>query len=370
MPPFLHLQHVNVARGDTIVLHDINLMIQPGEHIAILGPNGCGKSTLIKTITCECYPIASPDTRVSIFGRERWDLAELKKRLGVVSPELPGKPTLYTTGRDAVLTGFFSSSTLWPNLSVTPEMHTRADQVIERIGATDLIHKAVGQMSAGQQRRIMIGRALVGSIGAGKSTSPKSEKPSLTQAVKSDSTDPGNWNFNDPGNWNSNDPGMLNSIDTGESTPAEPERPSSARAGKSTCNDSERPTSNNSERPTPTDSEKPTAAGPGKLASTRSIHIPSAGMLLLDEPSNALDLAAQRDLRNLLRELAQQGTGILLITHHIADIIPEIDRILMMRSGRIYADGPKSELLTAPHLSNLFQTEVNLTTHHGFHHAW
>ena len=93
-------------------------------------------------------------------------------------------------------------------------------------------------------------------------------------------------------------------------------------------------------------------------------------MLLLDEPSNALDLAAQRDLRNLLRELAQQGTGILLITHHIADIIPEIDRILMMRSGRIYADGPKSELLTAPHLSNLFQTEVNLTTHHGFHHAW
>ena len=110
--PFLHLQHVNVARGNNVVLHEINLSIAAGEHIAILGPNGCGKSTLIKTITCECYPLVQPETRVSIFGRERWDLTELKKRLGVVSAELPGKPMLHTTGRDAILTGFFSSSTL------------------------------------------------------------------------------------------------------------------------------------------------------------------------------------------------------------------------------------------------------------------
>ena len=298
MPPFLHLQHVNVARGDNVVLHDINLTIQPGEHIAILGPNGCGKSTLIKTITCECYPLALPETKVSIFGRERWDLTELKKRLGVVSPELPGKPTLHTTGRDAVLTGFFSSSTLWPNLIVTPEMQTRADQVLELIRATDLIHKLVGQMSAGQQRRIMIGRALVGSIGLGNASSI--------------------------GLGNAGSIGLNNA----------------------------------------------SSIGAGKVGSLGFGNAASAGMLLLDEPSNALDLAAQRDLRNLLRELAQQGTGILLITHHIADIIPEIDRILMMQSGRIYADGPKSELLTAPNLSKLFQTKVNLAHHEGFQHAW
>src|SRR5271155_963492 len=165
MAPFLHLAHVNVARGDNIVLHDINLTVNTGEHIAILGPNGCGKSTLIKTMTCECYPIVHPDTRVRIFGRERWDLTELKKRLGVVSPELPGRPTLHTSGRDAVLTGFFSSSTLWPNLisSITPEMQTRTDEVLQRINATHLRDKPVGEMSAGEQRRIMIGRALVGS---------------------------------------------------------------------------------------------------------------------------------------------------------------------------------------------------------------
>ncbi|HZY72052.1 MAG TPA: ATP-binding cassette domain-containing protein [Edaphobacter sp.] len=263
MPPFLELTHVNVARGDNMVLHDINLSVNTGEHIAILGPNGCGKSTLIKTITCECYPFVSsdptqPETKVSIFGRERWDLTELKKRLGVVSAELPGKPTLHTTGRDAVLTGFFSSSTLWPNLTVTPAMRERADEVLELIDGVKLVDKPVGEMSAGQQRRIMIGRALVG----------------------------------------------------------------------------------------------------------------SSQMLLLDEPSNALDLSAQRELRALLRKLAQQGTGILLITHHIADIIPEIHRILLLREGRIIGDGPKDELLTAPILSNLFQTEVQLTERDGFHHAW
>jgi iron complex transport system ATP-binding protein len=264
MTPFLHLAHVNVARGENIVLHDINLSVKAGEHIAILGPNGCGKSTLIKTITCECYPIAQPQTTVSIFGRERWDLTELKKRLGVVSAELPGRHTLTTTGRDAVLTGFFSSSTLWPNLTVTEAMRTRADEVLEQIDAVPLADKPVGEMSAGQQRRIMIGRALAGS--------------------------------------------------------------SSTNSGRQ--------------------------------------------MLLLDEPSNALDIAAQQHLRHLLRRLAQQGTGILLITHHVSDIIPEIDRILMMKDGRIVADGPRSELLTAPRLSDLFKTEVHLTQKDGFHHAW
>ena len=255
---FLQFEHVNVARGDTIVLHDINLSIYKGEHVAILGPNGCGKSTLIKTMTCECYPLVESETKISIFGRARWDLTELKKRLGVVSAELPGKPTLRTTGFDAILSGFFSSSTLWPNLTVTPAMRDRGAEVLQQVDALDLRDKFMGEMSAGQQRRIMIGRALVG----------------------------------------------------------------------------------------------------------------SADMLLLDEPSNELDLSAQRDLRDVLRRLAQQGTGILLITHHIADILPEIDRILLMRDGRIAADGSKQALLTAPVLSDLFGTDVHLEQKDGYYHAW
>ena len=53
----LDLRHIRVMRGDNVVLDDFNLVIQSGEHMAILGPNGCGKSTLVKTITRECYPV-------------------------------------------------------------------------------------------------------------------------------------------------------------------------------------------------------------------------------------------------------------------------------------------------------------------------
>jgi iron complex transport system ATP-binding protein len=270
MRPFLELEEVNVARGGRVVLHGINLRVEAGEQIAVLGPNGCGKSTLIKTMTCECYPLAQAGTRVSIFGRERWDLTELKRRLGVVSDELPGRPTLRTTGRDAVLTGFFSSSTLWPNLTVTAEMRARAEEVLELVGAMGTAEKLVGEMSAGEQRRVMIGRALVGS-GAG-----------------------------------------------------------SGRADSGASNQ----------------------------------------MLLLDEPSNALDIAAQQGLRGMLRRLAQQGTGILLITHQIADILPEIGRVILMREGRIVADGAKEKLLTEPVLSELFGVEVRVMQRDGFYHAW
>ena len=133
------------------------------------------------------------------------------------------------TGLDAVLTGFFSSSTLWPNSGSDAAMRERADEVMELVAATGLRERLFGEMSAGQQRRVLIGRALVAS---------------------------------------------------------------------SEC-------------------------------------------LLLDEPSNALDLSAQRDLRELLVTLAERGTTMLHITHHIADIIPAMQRVVMMREGRIIADGDR-----------------------------
>lgn len=255
---FVRLEHVNILRGKRQVLHDLSLAIEEGEQVALLGPNGCGKSTLLKTLTCELYPLAGAQTRVSLFGRERWDVTELKKRLGVVSNDLPGKPFLQVTGFEAVLTGFFSSSTLWPNLTIMPGMRDKAGEMLERVGAGYLRQQLFGEMSSGQQRRVLIARALVA----------------------------------------------------------------------------------------------------------------SAGCLLLDEPSNTLDLFAQRELRELMQTLARQGTTVILITHQVADIIPEMQRVLMMRDGRIVADGGREELLTEGRLSDLFATEVRLMERNGFFHAW
>jgi iron complex transport system ATP-binding protein len=260
---FLDLRAVNVARGDKIVLHDVNLKIRAGEHVAILGPNGCGKSTLILTVTCQIYPMVQPGMLVRIFGRERWDLTQLRKHFGVVGAgamgaELPGERTAVTTGLDAVTAGFFSASTLWPNLVVTAEMRARAVEALERMEATHLSEQLVGTMSAGEKRRILIARALV--------------------------------------------------------------------------------------------------------------HRPR--QLLLDEPSNALDLAAQRELRETMRRLAQEGTGLVLVTHHLGDILPEIERIILMRDGRIVADGPRAELLTEARLSELFRAPVRIGRDEEWLHSW
>jgi iron complex transport system ATP-binding protein len=271
--PLVELEHVNVARGSEIVLHDLSLRVERGEHLAILGPNGCGKSTLLKTMTCELYPVVRPETHVRILGRERWDLTELKRRMGVVSAEPPVKATMQTTGFDAVLTGFFSSSTLWPNLTVTDAMRERVAEIVELVGAEALCEKPVGAMSAGEQRRVMIGRAMAG-------------------------------------------------------------------------------------------------ASLGTEQGEEQLSLGGAQMLLLDEPSNALDLAAQQDLRSMLRGLAQRGTAIVLITHHIADILPEIERVVMMRAGRIVADGSKTELLTEQRLGELFGREIHMSERGGFWNAW
>jgi iron complex transport system ATP-binding protein len=75
-------------------------------------------------------------------------------------------------------------------------------------------------------------------------------------------------------------------------------------------------------------------------------------------------------LRQTLRRLAQHGVGIVLITHHLADILPEIDRVVMLREGRIFADGPKSELLTEDRLQKLFGVPVTMARRDGFYHVW
>ena len=88
---FIEMKNISVARGDAVVLHDISLRVGQQEHIAILGPNGCGKSTLIQTLTCQRYPLVREDSYLRIFGRERWDLTELRQHLAYVASELPGR---------------------------------------------------------------------------------------------------------------------------------------------------------------------------------------------------------------------------------------------------------------------------------------
>src|SRR5690606_30998261 len=69
--------------------------------------------------------------------------------------------------------------------------------------------------------------------------------------------------------------------------------------------------------------------------------------LLLDEPSTGLDLIARQHLVDSMRHLARQGITLVLVTHHIEEVIPEIRRVVLMKGGRIVADGDRDELLHA-----------------------
>ena len=258
MPPLLELENVTVMRGERAALKNISLRIKSGEHVCILGPNGCGKSTLIKTITRECYPLAKEGSAMRILGRERWDIFELRAHLGIVSPGLLASCTTDATGRDVVLSGFFSSTRIFPHQHPDSNHLERANAALARLGISHLSERPLLQMSSGEAKRTLIARALV--------------------------------------------------------------------------------------------------------------HQPET--LLFDEPSNALDIAAQFQLRETMRQLARSGLAILLVTHHVSEIIPEIDRVILLQEGQIVADGRKQNVLTEQNLRNLFGVAVRMHAHEGAFHIY
>src|SRR6267378_1350513 len=137
-PALVDLKNVRVIRGDNVALDDFSLRVEAGEHVAILGPNGCGKSTLIKTITRECYPVVREESSMTILGRDRWNIFELRSVLGIVSNDLMSDCTSETSGREVVLSGFFSSTRIFDHQTVEPEHRMRADAVLERLGVPHL----------------------------------------------------------------------------------------------------------------------------------------------------------------------------------------------------------------------------------------
>ncbi len=132
-PALLDLQNVSVMRGQKVVLENFSLRIRGDEHVAILGPNGCGKSTLIKTITRECYPVAQEGSSMTILGQERWDVFELRSLLGIVSNDLMSTCTGNASGRDVVLSGFFSSTRIFPHHTVDSRHRELADSALAQL---------------------------------------------------------------------------------------------------------------------------------------------------------------------------------------------------------------------------------------------
>jgi len=197
-----------------------------------------------------------------VLGQSNWNIFDLRFLLGIVSNDLQYIFRRDITGREVVLSGFFSSVGL-PLLHgaqdrhLTAKMKRKASEVIDFLELTHLKKRNISEMSSGEARRFLIGRALV--------------------------------------------------------------------------------------------------------------HDPRA--LILDEPTNSLDLHSVFKFNMLLRKIVASGVSIFLVTQNLYDIIPEINRVILMKKGRFIQDGPKGRILNSKNISSLFSAPVELMKKRGYYYV-
>ncbi len=255
--PILEIEKARVYRGDTCVFEDLSFTLDAGVNTAILGPNGSGKSTVLKLLAGEIHPVPHDETHIRLFGQERWNVWEVRKRLGMVSHDLQHHYMDQVTGLKVVLSGFYASIGTYGYQDFSYAQIARADGMLEEMGAGFLKDRRFGQMSTGEQRRCLLGRVLV--------------------------------------------------------------------------------------------------------------HEPIA--LVLDEPTSGLDLTATFHYLDFVRSYVRKGNTLLLVTHHIHEIPPEVERVVLLKQGKILQDGDKRAVLTETNLSQLFDCPVSLAQANGWYQA-
>jgi iron complex transport system ATP-binding protein len=255
--PILDIQRATVYRGETCVFADFSFTLREGEHAVILGPNGAGKSTLLKLLAGGVHPVPLEQTHIRLFGEEGSNVWDVRKRIGIVSHDLQRDYLICAEGVNVVLSGFYASNDTYAYQEFSEAQRVRAQAVMKELGVESLAGRRFGHLSTGEQRRFLLGRALV------------------------------------------HDPPVL----------------------------------------------------------------------ILDEPTSGLDLRACFQYFDLLRAQIQKGKTVLLVTHHLHEIPPEVERLVLLKGGSIIADGLKSQLLTDERMRELFDCPIKLVQANGWYQA-
>jgi iron complex transport system ATP-binding protein len=256
----IEIHNATLYRGDTCVFKNLSLNMGQHEQVAILGPNGAGKTTLLKLINREIYPVVKKNSWVKLLGNESWNVWDLRSQIGIVSDDLQSRYSKSTSGLNVVLSGYLSSIGTHGLVGkqITSAQRARALNIMVELGVSAYADVPLSKMSTGQQRRCLLGRALV--------------------------------------------------------------------------------------------------------------HDPAT--LILDEPTAGLDLSASFEYIERIRRLVAQGRSIVLVTHHLNEIPPDIGRVILLRQGEIVADGAKHDVLNVENLVATYDTPLRLKVVDGYYLAY
>jgi iron complex transport system ATP-binding protein len=252
MKPVLEISNLRIQRNGVTILDGVNWRVEPGQHWAILGANGSGKTSLLSALTGYLMPTAG---EIILLGKKygRSDWRELRKKIGIVSSSVRQMMSDDEPALETIASGKFAMIDFWGRLSRADK--NRALHILRQIECSYLAERSWRVLSQGERQRILIGRAL--------------------------------------------------------------------------------------------------------MASPR--------VLILDEPCAGLDPAAREHFLQFLQRLGKgpNAPTLVLVTHHVEEIMPVFSRALILKKGKILASGKKSEVLMAKTLSHAFGAKLKLGFKHG-----
>lgn len=247
MPSVLEVTNLRVMRGRTTILRGIDWHVRRGEHWAVLGANGSGKTSLLKALTGFLSPTSG---EIALLG-ERYgesDWRALRLKIGVVTSAFAASIPPSEFALDTVVSGKYAQLDLW-------HAGTRADRVaagklLRLIGLARIADREWAYLSQGERQRVLIARALMA-------------RPQL---------------------------------------------------------------------------------------------------LILDEPCAGLDPVAREKFLRFIQKLARRpdAPALVLVTHHVEEIVPAFTHALLLRGGRAIAAGRRRDVLTSAQLSAAFGMNITL----------
>ena len=251
----IDLQNITVFQGRNKILDNFSLTIDESQSTVILGPNGSGKTTILKLLNRELYIVEDKKSSLKILEQDRWNVDDLRSNLGVVSQHLQHGYSNSALGIYVVLSGFYSSDGIWQHQKFDKKNLNRAKEVMELLSISELQNREFSTMSSGEQRKFLLARSLV------------------------------------------NDPAVL----------------------------------------------------------------------VFDEPTSGLDISTCFQYLEIIRELIGLGKKVILVTHHIHEIPPEVTRVILLKEGKVVEDGDKDKVLNDASLTNLFDWPIKVIEENGYY---